>query len=120
MKSLEDLRKLREKLEADTKLRAAQGVKIIVGMGTCGIAAGARDVMAALMEEVKKRNLGDVFFLQTGCAGRCENEVLVDIVAPGAARVTYGNVRPSDAARLVAEHIVNGQTVKDLVVPKAV
>ncbi|MDR2006172.1 MAG: (2Fe-2S) ferredoxin domain-containing protein [Acidaminococcales bacterium] len=120
MKSLEELKKLREKLQSDTKLRAADGIKVIVGMGTCGIAAGAREVMAALMEEVKKRGLAGVVFQQTGCIGMCEKEVLVDIILPGAPRITYGNVRPSDAGRLVAEHVINGQIVKDLVVAKSV
>jgi NADP-reducing hydrogenase subunit HndB len=120
MKSLEDLKKLREKLQADTKLRASDGIKVTVGMGTCGIAAGAREVMAALMEEVKKRNLSDIVFQQTGCIGMCEKEVLVDILLPGEPSITYGNVRPSDAGRLVAEHIANGRIVKDLVVAKSV
>ena len=118
MKSLDDLKKLREKLQSDIKLRAADGAKVIVGMGTCGIAAGAREVMAALMDEVKKRGLADVSFQQPGCIGMCEKEVLVDIVLPGEARITYGNVRPSDAARLIAEHVVNGRIVQDLVVAR--
>jgi NADP-reducing hydrogenase subunit HndB len=118
MKSLEDLKKLREKLQTDTKLRDSSGVKVIVGMGTCGIAAGAREVLAALMEEVSKRNVKDVVFQQTGCIGMCEKEVLVDVVRPGEPRITYGNVKAADAARLVAEHVVNGQIVKDLVLAK--
>ena len=118
MKSLEDLKKLREKLQSDTKLRDADGIKVIVGMGTCGIAAGAREVMAALMDESAKRSLKDVTFQQTGCIGMCEKEVLVDIVRPGEARITYGNVKTSDAGRLIAEHVVNGRIVEDLVVAK--
>lgn len=118
MKSLDDLKKLREKLQSETSVRAADGIKIILGMGTCGIAAGAREVMAALMEEVNKRSLSNVTFQQTGCIGMCEKEVLVDIVRPGEARITYGNVKPADAARIVAEHVVNGRIVEDLVVGK--
>ena len=118
MKSLDDLKKLREKLQSDTNVRAADGVKVIVGMGTCGIAAGAREVMAAIMEEVNKRSLKDVTFQQTGCIGMCEKEVLIDIVRPGEPRITYGNVKAADAARLVADHIVNGRIVEDLVVAK--
>ena len=118
MKSLDDLKKLREKLQAETKLRDSDGVKVIVGMGTCGIAAGAREVMNALMLEADKRQLKDVTFRQTGCIGMCEKEVLVDIVRPGEARITYGNVKPADAPKLVAEHIVNGHIVESLVVAK--
>ncbi len=120
MKSLEDLKKLKEKLQADTKLRDADGIKVIVGMGTCGIAAGAREVMAALMDEAKKRNLNDVSFQQTGCIGMCEKEVLVDVVRPGEARITYGNIKASDAAKIIAEHVVNGRIVEELVVAKLV
>lgn len=118
MKSLEDLKNLREKLKADIKLRDGDGTKIIVGMGTCGIAAGAREVMAALMQEVDKRNLKDVLVQQTGCIGMCEKEVLVDIVRAGEPRITYGNVKPADVAKLVAEHVVNGRIVQELVVAK--
>ena len=118
MKSLEDLKKLREKLQEDTNIRAATNIKIIVGMGTCGIAAGAREVMASLMDEVNKRNVKNVTFQQTGCMGMCDKEVLVDIVRPGEPRITYGGIKPADAARLVAEHVVNGQIVRELAVAK--
>ena len=85
MKSLADLHALRDKLKADIKLRQSSGTKIIVGMGTCGIAAGAR-------------------------------EVLVDVVRPGEARITYGKVTPEDVPKIIAEHVVNGHIVEELVV----
>ncbi len=118
MKSLEDLKALREKLKTETKIHDADGIKVIVGMGTCGIAAGAREVMNSLMDECSKRRLNNILFQQTGCIGMCEKEVLVDIVRPGEARITYGNVKPQDASRLVAEHVVNGRILEDLVVAK--
>ena len=96
MKTLEDLKKLRERLQADAQIRHADGIKIIVGMGTCGIAAGAREVMSAVLDEVTKRQLNNVTVHQTGCIGMCEKEVLVDIVRPGeprqlqSATVDYG------------------------------
>jgi NADP-reducing hydrogenase subunit HndB len=120
MKSLDDLKKLREKLQADISVRAASGVKIVVGMGTCGIAAGAREVLAALMEEVNKRGVKNVTFQQTSCMGMCAKEVLVDITRPDEPCVIYGNVKPSDAGRLITEHVINGQIVRDLVVAKVV
>lgn len=116
MKSLADLHALRDKLKADIKLRKNSGTKIIVGMGTCGIAAGAREVMGAILEEIGKRHLLDVQVQQTGCIGMCEKEVLVDVVRPGEARITYGKVRPEDVAKIVAEHVVNGRIVEELVV----
>ena len=118
MKTLEDLKKLRERLQADAQIRHADGIKIIVGMGTCGIAAGAREVMSAVLDEVAKRQLNNVTVHQTGCIGMCEKEVLVDIVRPGEPRVTYGNVKPADVAKLISEHVVNGRIVEELVVGK--
>lgn len=116
MKSLADLYALRDKLKADIKLRKNSGTKIIVGMGTCGIAAGAREVMGAILEEIGKRHLLDVQVQQTGCIGMCEKEVLVDVMRPGEARITYGKVRPEDVAKIVADHVVNGRIVEELVV----
>ncbi len=118
MKSLEDLHKLREKLKADIKLRKNDGVKIIVGMGTCGIAAGAREVMSAILDELAVRKLVNVQVQQTGCIGMCEKEVLVDVVRPGEPRITYGKVKPEDVKKIIAEHVVNGRIVEELVVGK--
>lgn len=118
MKTLEDLKALREKLQADIKVRQHEGVKIIVGMGTCGIAAGAREVMAAILDELAVRKLKDVQVQQTGCIGMCEKEVLVDVVRPGEARITYGNVKPVDVKRIIADHVVNGRIIEDLVIGK--
>ena len=116
MKSLADLHALRDKLKADIKLRQSSGTKIIVGMGTCGIAAGAREVMSAILQELNKRHLFDVQVQQTGCIGMCEIEVLVDVVRPGEARITYGKVTPEDVPKIIAEHVVNGHIVEELVV----
>ena len=116
MKSLADLHALRDKLKADIKLRQSSGTKIIVGMGTCGIAAGAREVMSAILQELNKRHLFDVQVQQTGCIGMSEKEVLVDVVRPGEARITYGKVTPEDVPKIIAEHVVNGHIVEELVV----
>ncbi|VBB06327.1 Hypothetical protein LUCI_1558 [Lucifera butyrica] len=118
MKTVEDLKRLREQLQASNRLRHEGGVQIIVGMGTCGIAAGAREVMTAILEEIAKRNLSDVKIRQTGCIGMCEKEVLVDVVRPGEPRITYGKVTPADVAKIIAEHVVNGRIVENLVVGK--
>ncbi len=118
MKTIEDLKKLREKVQAQTDLRHATGTQIIVGMGTCGIAAGAREVMSALLDEIAKRKLQNVFVRQTGCIGLCEKEVLVDVVRPGEPRISYGNVTPKDVPVMIAEHVVNGRIIEALVVGK--
>ncbi|MDR3588716.1 MAG: (2Fe-2S) ferredoxin domain-containing protein [Negativicutes bacterium] len=118
MKTIDDLKQLREKFQAETKLRHAVGIQIIVGLGTCGIAAGARQVMSAILDEIAKRKLQDVTVRQTGCIGMCEKEVLVDVVRPGEPRITYGKVTPATVAKIIAEHVVNGRIVEELVVGK--
>jgi len=117
MKTVEDLRKLREKVQNLTQVRDTEGPQIIVGMGTCGIAAGAREVMMAILEETKKRNL-NVLIKQTGCIGMCEKEVLVDVVRPGEARITYGNVTPDKVSKIITEHLINGRIVAEWAVGK--
>ena len=118
MKSVEELRKLREQLKAGTAVRKEAGTKIIIGMGTCGIAAGAREAMNAILEEIAKRNIQDVQISQTGCIGMCVHEPLVDVVRPGEPRVTYGNVTPDIARKIVSQHVVNGQIVENAVIGK--
>lgn len=118
MKSLADLQALREKLKADIKLRRSEGTIVIVGMGTCGIAAGAREVMSAILDELAVRKLVDVQVRQTGCIGMCEKEVLVDIIRPNEPRITYGKVKPEDVKKIIADHVVNGRIVEELVVGK--
>ncbi|HHV93795.1 MAG TPA: (2Fe-2S) ferredoxin domain-containing protein, partial [Firmicutes bacterium] len=84
MKSLDELRKLREKAQEAIRLREQiDGTKVVVGMGTCGIAAGAREVMLAIIDELQKKNITDVVVTQTGCAGLCEKEPLVEVIRPG-------------------------------------
>jgi len=118
MKTIEDLKKLREQLQADRKVRQLGRTQVIVGMGTCGIAAGAREVMTAILEELAKRHLEDVSVCQTGCIGMCQQEVLVDVVKPDQPRITYGRVKPTDIPKIIAEHVVNGRIVEELVVGK--
>ena len=118
MKSLADLQALREKLKADIKLRRNEGIVVVVGMGTCGIAAGAREVMSAILEELAARKLVDVQVRQTGCIGMCEKEVLVDVIRPNEPRITYGKVKPDDVRKIIGDHVVNGRIVEELVVGK--
>jgi len=117
IKSWDELKKMREEAKAATATRSGEGTQIIVGMGTCGIAAGAREVMTAILGELNKRNV-QALVTQTGCIGMCEKEVLVDIVRPGEKRITYGRVKPEHISRLISEHVVNGNIVEELVVAK--
>ncbi|NLX42076.1 MAG: (2Fe-2S) ferredoxin domain-containing protein [Chloroflexi bacterium] len=115
MKSLEALRSLRERVDKDISTRRDTGTTIIVGMGTCGIAAGARDTMHAIMEEIRKRDI-EAHITTVGCIGMCAREPLVDIVQAGKPRVTYGNVTPDMVPRLIDEHLKKGQVVEEWVV----
>ena len=118
IKSLDDLRKIKAAAKQQTESRKLNEKQIIIGMGTCGIAAGARAVMTAVLDELAKRNIHDVAVLQTGCIGMCQKEPLLDVVLPGKDRVTYGNVQPTDVPRIIADHLINGVIVEDLVVAK--
>jgi NADP-reducing hydrogenase subunit HndB len=116
VKSLEDLRKIKENAKDLTSARSGGATRVIVGMGTCGIAAGAREVMTAILEELDRRGLRDVAVETTGCIGMCQKEPLVDIIRPGEPRITYGDVSPGDVPRIIVEHLVNGRVVEDKVI----
>lgn len=117
MKSLAELAKIREEALKKVDLRKdRKGTRIVVGMATCGISAGARPVLNALIDEVQKRNLADVEVTQTGCIGVCRLEPIVEIYKEGEDKVTYVEMDAEKAARVVAEHIVNGQVVNDFTI----
>ena len=114
MKSLQELEAIRNKTLSQIDIRIkGEGTRIVVGMATCGIAAGARPVLTALVEEVAKRSLNDVTVSQTGCIGACRFEPMVEVYTPGKEKVTYVNVNPDMVGRIVAEHIVNGNPVAE-------
>ena len=117
MKTLEELRKIREKAQQDMKLRNSDyRYKIVVGMGTSGIAMGARDVMKSIIDEIAQRGIKDVLVTQTGEKGLSSMEPVVDVIETGKPEVTYGNMDNAKARKIVAEHIVNGRVVNDYVV----
>ena len=118
MKSLDELREIRAKAEKELNNRQTDGKpQIIVGMGTCGIAAGAREVMQTILEEIDKREV-EAIVTQTGCVGMCEKEPIVDVKLPGEEKITYGDVTEEGAKEIVAKHVINGNLVGDLVVAK--
>jgi len=117
MKSLADLEALRKKAQEQTRLRETEaGTKIVVGMGTCGIAAGAREVMSAIMDEISKRNIADVSVTQTGCVGMCEQEPIIEVARSGQPKVSYGYVTAEKARKIIAQHVINGQIVGEWVI----
>ncbi len=116
IRNLEDLRKIKESATDLTAARSEGKTRIIIGMGTCGIAAGARTVMDAVMAELNKRGLKDVSVETTGCIGMCQQEPLLDVIRSGQPRITYGKVTPEDVARIISDHVVNGKVVEDKVI----
>ncbi len=110
MKSLAELEAIREKTLAKINIRQDRedGIRVVVGMATCGIAAGARPVLSAFMEEATKRKLEKVSITQTGCIGVCRLEPVVEVYVPGEEKVTYVKMTPEKAVQIVNEHIVNG------------
>ncbi|MBR6424631.1 MAG: (2Fe-2S) ferredoxin domain-containing protein [Oscillospiraceae bacterium] len=121
MKSLEDLKAIREQMQAKINLRSndEDNIRVVVGMATCGIAAGARPVLNAFVDEVSKRHLNNVTVTQTGCLGVCRLEPLVEVYVPGKEKVTYVKMTEDKARKVVAEHIVNQQVVDDYTIGAA-
>ncbi len=114
MKSIQELEAIRKKTLDTINLRKdTDGTRVVVGMATCGIAAGARPVLTAFMDEVAKRNLQDVVVAQTGCIGVCRLEPIVEVYRPGEEKVTYVKVTPDMVGKVITEHIVNGNPVNE-------
>lgn len=119
MKSLEELLAIKEKAQAQMSARDSDGkdgIRVVVGMATCGIAAGARPVLKAITDEIARRNIRNVAVTQTGCIGMCRYEPIVEIFEPGKEKVTYVQMTPEKAVKVVTEHIVNGKPVVDYTV----
>ena len=115
MKTLEELAAIRDKMKNKIALREGSAeTRIVVGMATCGIAAGARPVLNAFVEEINKANLvGEVTVTQTGCIGICQYEPVVEIYAPGKEKVTYVKMTPEKAREVVEKHIIGGNVIAD-------
>ena len=114
MKSLEELLAIKQKAQAQMAARDADGndgTRVVVGMATCGIAAGARPVLKALTDEIEKRNVQHVAVSQTGCIGMCQYEPIVEVFEPGKEKVTYVQMNAEKIVKVVNEHLVNGKPV---------
>lgn len=121
MKSLAELEAIRQKTLENIAMRKEvhDSARVVVGMATCGIAAGARPVMLAFVEEINKRKLDHVTVSQTGCVGMCRLEPMVDVYMPGQEKVTYVKLTSDMVPRIVAEHIVNGRPVLEYTIGAA-
>ncbi|HZK38637.1 MAG TPA: (2Fe-2S) ferredoxin domain-containing protein [Clostridia bacterium] len=118
MKTIEELNAIREKAKADMTVREDMTdiIRVVVGMATCGISAGARPVITGFMEEVARRKLKNIVVSQTGCIGMCQYEPIVEVVEQGKEKVTYVRMTADKVARVVSEHLVNGNVVTEFTV----
>jgi len=121
VKTLAELQQLRDDMQRKMNLRKTDegDVRVVVGMATCGIAAGARPVLAALVDEVGKRNLKNVVVTQTGCVGVCRLEPIFEVYQPGREKVTYVKMTAEKALKVVSEHLVNGRVVDEYTIGAA-
>ena len=116
MKSLSELDQIKKKAQLDMSARNKSGKRLVVGMATCGIAAGARPVMSTLVEELRTRKIADVSVTMTGCLGLCRLEPIVEVIDADGVKVTYVKMDANKAKRIIAEHIINGQVCQDLTI----
>ena len=121
MKSLEELKAIREKMKRQMDLREdnENNIRVVVGMATCGIAAGARPVRTAFLDEIERRGLNNVTVSQTGCIGVCRLEPIAEVFVPGEEKVTYVRLRPEMIPAIVEQHLVNHNVVQDYTIGAA-
>ncbi|MDD5934934.1 MAG: (2Fe-2S) ferredoxin domain-containing protein [Clostridiales bacterium] len=115
MKSLEELKAIREKMQAQISLRNEESAttRVVVGMATCGIASGARPVLTTLSDAVQKKGLSNIMVTQTGCIGLCQFEPIVEVIEAGKEKVTYVKMNPEKALEVVERHLIRGQVITE-------
>lgn len=113
MKSLEELRVIREKMQGKIGVRSEndEKIRVIVGMATCGIASGARPVLTALSDAVQEQGLTNIHVTQTGCVGLCQYEPIMEVLEPGKEKVTYVKMTSQKALEVFRMHLQGGQAV---------
>ncbi|HHY06866.1 MAG TPA: (2Fe-2S) ferredoxin domain-containing protein [Clostridia bacterium] len=117
MRSLEELKKIKAKVEKEMAIREDTGkAALTVHMGTCGIANGARTVLNAALSELQERQLADIHVTQTGCPGLCHLEPLVTVTEPGKNPFIYGKVTSEKIKKIIVQHLVNGQPITEWLV----
>ena len=119
MKSLAELQAIKERMQNNVMLRTGYGegvTRIVVGMATCGIAAGARPVLNAFLKEIEDRHLQNVICTQTGCIGICRYEPVVEVFTPDGAKTTYVKMTEDKVGKVVTEHIVNNKVVQEFTI----
>ena len=115
MKSLAELAAIKDKMKQNATMRedGSSATRIVVGMATCGIAAGARAIINEVTAELAKRDLEHVTVAQTGCIGMCRLEPIMDVIIPGQDKVTYVHLTPEKVSKIISDHVVNGNIVQE-------
>lgn len=115
MKTLEELQEIRNRIfnQVDMRQDNHEKTRVVVGMATCGIAAGARPVLKAFTDEIQNKKVEDVVVAQTGCIGMCRLEPIVEVYVPGEEKVTYIRMTPEKAQKVVEEHLINKKVVTE-------
>ena len=118
MKSLKELEAIRDRMRQNVNTRESDNntIRVVVGMATCGISAGARPVLNAIVEELARENVAGVQVTQTGCIGICQYEPVVEVYEPGKEKVTYVKMTPEKAIRMVHHHLMNGEPVEEYII----
>lgn len=113
MKSLEELKAIRERMKGQIGIRSEDedNIRVVVGMATCGIASGARPVLNYLVNEVQARNLENITVTQTGCIGLCQYEPIVEVYEPGREKITYVKMNEEKAKEVLEQHLIRGNVV---------
>lgn len=120
MKTLAELEEIRKRTLDEMELRnSSSSTRIVVGMATCGIAAGARPVMATLLEEISKRGLKGITVTQTGCIGVCRLEPIIEVYQPNQEKITYVKLTPDKVSKIVLEHLANGKVCDEYTIGAA-
>lgn len=123
MKSIEELRAIKAKMQNSVQLRGVEDensvIRVVVGMATCGIAAGARPVLNKFIEEVQNRGLKNIMVTQTGCIGVCRLEPIVEVIAPTGEKTTYVKMTEDKVAKVVHDHLVNNKVVDEYTIANA-
>ena len=117
IRSLEDLNRFREEVIKERQRKADLGqIQVIVSLGSCGIAAGALDTLSAVKQMVGDEKLKNVSISETGCVGLCKHEPILEVIAGGSTRVSYGRVTPEVARQIIRGHVINGRVVEEFVI----
>ena len=118
MKSLKELEAIRDRMRQTVNTRESDSntIRVVVGMATCGISAGARPVLNAIVEELARENVAGVQVTQTGCIGICQHEPVVEVYEPGKEKVTYVKMTPEKAIRMVHHHLMKGEPVEEYII----